>query len=146
MADEEKTEDTGPRRNPVYRGAVIAQLAPGVDVAYQMHPEWQSGNVDTSDTADLIQNQVSAVSPVFDIHRRNSAVQAARALDPNDPGVERRSVILPGDKTDKQARQEIYDAADYAIANPLIIGGPTGGTVSNEDDDEKAVTDRTPKR
>jgi hypothetical protein len=136
MADEEKT-----RRNPVYRGAVIAQLADGVDPAYQMHPEWQSGSVDTSDTADLIQNRVDAVSPVFAIHRRNSAIQAARALDPSDPGVSVRSVILPGGKSSEQARQEIYDAADYAIANPLIIGGPTGPAQSpvNEDDAEKAA-------
>lgn len=122
--------DERPRRNPIvrndYRGAVVAQPMAGVDPIISQHADWQTGNVDTSDTADLIQNQVEAVSPVFEIHRRNAAIQAARALDPHDPGVSRRAVVMPTDATAlaEEARNGIYEAANYAVDNPVMIGGP----------------------
>jgi hypothetical protein len=111
-----------------YRNAVIAEVVPGVDpVVHQAHADWMSGNVDTSDTADLIQNQVAAISPAFALHRRNAAVQAARALDPHDLGVSRRAVVLPHDHEEAQkVRQGLVRAADYAVDHPIILGGPAG--------------------
>lgn len=149
MADEKREEK--PIEHPSYRDAVIAKVAPGIDpVVQQQHADWMYGNVDTSDTADLVQNQVMAVSPAFALHRRNAAVQAARALDPTDPGVSRRAVVLPQDHQQaEEAQEQIRAAADFAVANPLVVGGSVvdgplnlGGPVGQEsarteDDEEK---------
>src|SRR6202000_2929337 len=105
-------------------------------------------------------NQVMAVSPAFALHKRNAAVQAARALDPHDLGVSTRSVVLPpGAREAEKARQDVYAAAEYAVNHPLVVGGAVvdgpltyGGPVGqespeepaqrvNEDEQEKAVTD-----
>lgn len=148
MADEYE-EDAGPQRRD-YRGATIADVAAGIDpVVHAQHADWMSGNVDTSDTADLIQNQVAAVSPAFALHQRNAAVQAARALDPNDPGVSRRSVVLPQDHREAElAQRAIIENANYAVDNPLVLGAPTNqpyypgtGVVTDEDDEEKLAVE-----
>jgi hypothetical protein len=110
-------------KHPVYRNAVIAKPVAESGPNYQLHPDWQSGNVVTSGIADEVQNLGTTISPCFAMHQANAAVQAARALDPNDNGVDRRSVILPGGKSDEQAIREIYEAADYAVQHPIILGG-----------------------
>lgn len=150
--EEVKDAQPAPERRS-YRGATIANVAPGIDPAVHLqHADWMSGNVDTSDTADLIQNQVAAVSPAFAIHQRNAAVQAARALDPNDPGVSRRSVVLPQDhRAAQEAQRAIIEGANYAVDHPLVLGGstnqpyyPGSGVVANEDDEEKAEIEAGP--
>lgn len=143
MADEEK-----PIEYRDYRGATIANVAPGIDPeVHRQHADWMSGSVDTSDTADLIQNQVAAVSPAFALHQRNAAVQAARALNPNDPGISSRAVVLPQDHREaQQAREAIVEAANYAVDHPLVLGGSTAqsyypgtGAPVDEDAEEKAA-------
>jgi hypothetical protein len=125
MAEEEQDQSVELRD---YRGARIADVAPGIDpVVHALHADWMTGNVDTSDTADLVLNQVAAVSPAFALHQRNAAIQAARALDPRDRAVSARSVVLPPDpQRAKEAREGVIRAANYAVDHPLILGGGTG--------------------
>jgi len=69
---------------------------------------------------------VSAVSPIFDADRQTLAVEAARALDPDDPGVPRSRVILPDEKgNNEQAIKDIQRRAEAAVENPVVIGGPS---------------------
>lgn len=68
---------------------------------------------------------VSEVSPIFDADRQTLAVEAARALDPDDTGVPRNRVILPDDKEDNAAAVErIQRLADKAVEEPVVVGGP----------------------
>lgn len=74
--------------------------------------------------------KIEEVSPIFDADRQVTAVEAARALDPDDPGVPRSRVILPDDKEDNDAAiDRLKAAAKRAVKQPVVVGGPSKAEV-----------------
>lgn len=88
------------------------------------NPYDQYGTVHTAGTAgDDVHGNVSEVSPAFQIGRTQSLVQAARALDPNDP-TSADTVILPNAnyRDEESARASVTDAARFQLDNPVELG------------------------
>lgn len=131
MAEESKNQTGGTDRQP------SVSLADAQLVSYPTAPEGfvpdpyvqfaQYGNVDTSDTAGPAHQQIDSVTPVFAIGRQRAAINAGRALDPNDPGFERRSVIMPerGTAGYDEAYEKVMSTAEVAASTPVEVGGPT---------------------
>lgn len=70
--------------------------------------------------------QIEEVSPIFAADKQTLAVEAARALDPEDKGIPRTRVILPDDTDDNEAAIErVQAAAQRAKDNPVVVGGPS---------------------
>lgn len=100
---------------------------------YVPNPFFQSGQVDTTDTAGTANNSIREVSPIFDVARAQNLRNAARALDPNDDGVPAELVVLPQGtvtvqgttKTADEGREEIVNAVKATAENPVEIGGLT---------------------
>jgi hypothetical protein len=144
MTDDEQTEverepagefDTDQR--PYTHGAYFE------DENYVPDPYAQYGTVHTSGTAgDDVHGSVHEVSPVFQIARTNAMVQAARALDPDDP-TPSDTVILPGAnyRTEEDARETVLAAARQHLEHPVELGmtdarrraGLTGEEMAAED-------------
>lgn len=84
-------------------------------------PFFQNGTVSTSDTAGANNNNVAAVSPVFEEGRLNALLTAERAIDPEDDTPAELVVLPEGQitvsntaKTADEGRDEIRRALDKA--------------------------------
>lgn len=94
------------------------------------NPYFQTGTLETTDLGTTAAQQIHGVSPVFEVARAQNLQTAARALDPNDPTVSSDLVILPAAevtvqgsaKTAADARQEVFDAVQHYIDNPVSLG------------------------
>lgn len=94
-------------------------------------PFFQSGNLDTSDTAGTANNSVREISPIFDVARVQNLRTAARALDPEDDGVPAELVTLPQGqvtvmgttKSADEGRDDVVNAVLRAAENPPEVGG-----------------------
>lgn len=100
-------------------------------VRYQENPDhtpdpfFQNGTVSTSDTAGANNNNVAAVSPVFEEGRVNALTIASRAMDPEDDDVPAELVVLPEGtitvsntaKTADEGRDEVRRALSKANAS-----------------------------
>lgn len=98
--------------------------------AYVEDPNWvpdpyaQYGTVNTSGTAgDDVHGSVHEVSPAFQIGRAQALVQAARALDPDDP-TPADTVILPNAnyRSEEDARDAVRAAARHHLEHPVELG------------------------
>lgn len=126
--DRGATTTTSPVDHKEWTGPVAAGVQIGGEYSednpdHIPNPTDQYRQYKTSGTG--AHEDISEVSPIFDADRQTLAVEAARALDPDDPGVPRNRVILPDDKEDNEAAvRRVQAAADKAVANPVIVGGP----------------------
>lgn len=89
------------------------------------------GTFDTSGTSGAAHQQMDTVSPIFEVGRKEAAILADRALDPNDDGVDSSLVSTPADYAStimphdpEKTREDIKAKADAARENPVVIGGP----------------------
>ena len=53
------------------------------------------GTLDTSGTAGAAHSRVEAISPVFEVAEKQNALNAAKALDPDDDSVPASLVVVP---------------------------------------------------
>lgn len=109
-------------------------------------PFFQSGNLDTSDTAGSANNSIKEISPIFDVARVQNMRTAARALDPEDDGVPAELVTLPQGqvtvmgttKTADEGRDDVINAVLKAAENPPEVGGMSPAQkIAAEDASEK---------
>lgn len=95
------------------------------DESHVPDPFYQSGTLDTSDTAGGAHSNIREISPVFDVARARNLEAAQRALDPNDP-TPAELVVLPDEVNTADAAKERLDAAVQDVHdNPVEIGGMT---------------------
>lgn len=125
MADEETQVEA---REPA--GEFDTDQKPYTYGAYCEDPNWvpdpyaQYGTVNTSGTAgDDVHGNVHEVSPAFQMGRAQALVQAARALDPDDP-TSADTVVLPNAnfRTENSAREAVLSAARHHLENPVELG------------------------
>lgn len=87
------------------------------------------GTLDTSATAGAAHGRVEAVTPIFEVAKKQDAIAAAKALDPDDDSVPASLVVLPEGMVVREAgTQEAADrvkaAGKNAKENPVEVGGP----------------------
>lgn len=65
------------------------------DEDFVPNPTDQYGVLDTSDTGGGAHQHLEEISPIFDVAKKDAAIVAGRALDPDDPDVPESLVVLP---------------------------------------------------
>ena len=81
------------------------------------------GTLDTSATAGAAHGRIESVTPVFDIAKRENALVAARAVDPDDDSVSISAVTLPGGEMNREEAITLLKEK-AATAKPVVLGGP----------------------
>ncbi len=92
---------------------------------YTPNPTDVMGTVDTTGTAGAADNRIEEVSPIFLVADRKTAVNAARAIDPNDPGVSESIVVLPDQTPDVKEIKERLRTKARKAAKPTQMGEMT---------------------
>jgi hypothetical protein len=97
---------------------------------HKVDPFAQTGTLDTSDTGGGAQNDVTSVSPIFEIARAERLREAARALDPDDPTPSELVILPEGQvtvtgttKTADEGRADVLREVAKLAENPVEIGG-----------------------
>lgn len=105
-------------------------------------PTDQYGVVDTSGTAGIGDQRIEDITPVFDVAKNQAKLDAARALDPDDDGVDASLVTLPQGQVmqmvdPEKERERIVALAD--AVKPIEVGGPSASqrAAAEGDDDAK---------
>ena len=100
------------------------------------------GTLDTSATAGAAHGRIESVTPVFDIAKRENALVAARAVDPDDDSVSISAVTLPGGEMNREEAINLIKEKASA-SKPVVLGGPNEfqeqaaeDTSADDDDDD----------
>lgn len=98
------------------------------DKDFVNNPTDQFGTLDTSGTAGSAHSRIEEVSPVFAVADQQNALNAARAIDPNDDGVSSSAVVLPDDKG--RSREEALKSVKDRAAKAKKDGDLSSGRVT----------------
>jgi len=101
------------------------------DKNFVPNPTDQFGTLDTSGTAGAAHSRIEEISPIFRVAEQQSALNAARALDPNDDSVPASAVVLPdgGARSREDAEKVVKDRAAKAkkeLGGTDLVTDPKG--------------------
>lgn len=123
MAEDTATVDhkewTGPVAAGVKIGGTYVESEDHIPRATDQYKQYKTSGTGAHE-------QIEEISPIFAADKQVLAVEAARALDPEDKGIPRERVILPDDKEDNDAAiKRVNAAAKRAQKDPVVVGGPS---------------------